>query len=262
MSSQSVLTLNVVPDDDATSALGLGASRRAYVPRCLGPAGALFAGMRDDLKRRRPHYWSDWRDGWSSKVLSSTLFMVFTSIAPAITFSVVMDEATRVNVVNASASCEEVGAGYGHAYDLEVEARGGPECVSQLGPVEVLFSTALTGVIFAIFGGQPLCILGVTGPVTIFTVFVFEMAKSLQIDFLPFYAWVQIWAAIMHVLLAATNACKHVAIVTRFSCETFGMLIALIYIYTGAVNLAEYAVYSLSPSICNTTPPCLAGRAC
>ena len=68
----------------------------------------------------------------------------------------------------------------------------------QLGPVEVLLSTAVTGSIFAIFGGQPLCIVGVTGPVTIFTLAVFNIAKTMNVPFLPFYTWIQICAHHTH----------------------------------------------------------------
>ena len=54
-----------------------------------------FVEMRADLRRRAPHYWSDWRDGFTSKTLSSTFFMFFTSIAPAITFAAVLDTETK-----------------------------------------------------------------------------------------------------------------------------------------------------------------------
>ena len=135
-----------------------------------------FAGIIEDLKRRAPHYLSDWRDGFHPKVLSATLFMFFTSIAPAITFAAVL-------------SLNTVDEGTGKA---------------QLGPVEVLLSTAVTGSMFAIIGGQPLCIVGVTGPVTIFTLAVFNIAKTVGVPFLPFYGWIQIWSAVMHMVLAVT----------------------------------------------------------
>mmetsp|Transcript_12119 Transcript_12119/g.16919 ORF Transcript_12119/g.16919 Transcript_12119/m.16919 type:complete len:660 (+) Transcript_12119:311-2290(+) len=161
-------------------------------------------GMWHDLKRRAPHYLSDWTDIFYGKVLAAIFYMFFTSIAPAITFSVLLESGTE-------------------------DDNGTPA----IGTVEVLLSTAISGGIFSIFGGQPLCILGVTGPVSIFTVAVFNISKAIGINFLPFYAWTQIWAAIMHVLLASFNMCQLIAWVTRYSCETFGVLIALIYLYTG-----------------------------
>mmetsp|Transcript_62240 Transcript_62240/g.103420 ORF Transcript_62240/g.103420 Transcript_62240/m.103420 type:complete len:563 (+) Transcript_62240:32-1720(+) len=169
-----------------------------------------FRQMRADLARRRPHYISDWTDGFHRKVISASLFMFFTSVAPAVTFSAELEKETRI------------------------------DSVPQIGPVEVILSTAITGCIFAIFGGQPLCIVGVTGPVTIFTIAVFKIADALGIEFLPFYCWTQIWSAIMHVMLAISGSCELIKLVTRYSCETFGMLIAVIYIFSGIRNLIGY----------------------
>ena len=173
-----------------------------------------FVEMRNDLRRRAAHYLSDWTDGFHRKVLSSSLFMFFTSIGPAITFAALLNLNTEVCLDGV--------------------------CKAQIGPVEVLLSTSITGSIFAIFGGQPLCIVGVTGPVTIFTLSVFQIAEAMDVAFLPFYCWIQIWSAVMHMALAIVNACKLISLVTRYSCETFGMLIAVIYLYNGTRNLIGY----------------------
>ena len=45
---------------------------------------------------------------------------------------------------------------------------------------------------FALFAGQPLCIVGVTGPVTIFSVAIYQLADNFDIPFIPFYAWTQV----------------------------------------------------------------------
>jgi len=46
------------------------------------------------------------------------------------------------------------------------------------------------------------------------------------------------------------NACEMIKMVTRYSCETFGMLIAIIYLYTGVRNLTKYFVEKdLSPAL-------------
>mmetsp|Transcript_22431 Transcript_22431/g.54788 ORF Transcript_22431/g.54788 Transcript_22431/m.54788 type:complete len:656 (-) Transcript_22431:132-2099(-) len=172
-------------------------------------ARGIGSGMFKDIKRRAPHYFSDWTDFFYLKVLAAIFFMFFTSLAPAITFSVLLEEETQ------------------------------DDGESQIGTVEVLLSTTIAGGIFSILGGQPLCILGVTGPVSIFTIAVFNISKSLGIKFLPFYAWTQIWAAAMHFFLALFNMCELISWVTRYSCETFGVLIALIYLYTGIAGIAD-----------------------
>uniref|UniRef100_A0A0G4HWL4 Bicarbonate transporter-like transmembrane domain-containing protein n=1 Tax=Chromera velia CCMP2878 TaxID=1169474 RepID=A0A0G4HWL4_9ALVE len=177
-------------------------SQGVGLPKYDTPFCGFGMGMYLDLKRRLPHYWSDWADALDVKVIASTLFMFFTSIAPAITFASLLQLKTNMLV----------------------------------GTVEVLLSTAVTGILFALVGGQPLCVLGVTGPVSIFTITIYQMARGLGLPFVPFYGWTQIWAALMHMLLAVTNMCDLIRWVTRYSCETFGVLIAVIYLWTGIVD--------------------------
>ena len=57
-------------------------------------------GLRGDLKRRLPHYWSDFRDGvighkTLQKVISTTLFLYFACILPSIAFGVLNDKNTH-----------------------------------------------------------------------------------------------------------------------------------------------------------------------
>ena len=167
--------------------------------------GTWFLGIKQDLARRRPWYWSDWTDGHNAKTTASIFFMFFTSIAPAITFAELLDDSTEL-----------------------------------IGVVEVCLSSALSGIIFSIFGGQPLVILGVTGPVSILTISIYGMSKALGVRFLPFYAWSQIFAALMHGVIAAYGLCDYIKYITNFSCHTFGILIAVIYFVTGARGIAGY----------------------
>jgi hypothetical protein len=37
----------------------------------------LFRGMINDIKRRAPYYWSDWRDAWDYRVVPATVYMYF-----------------------------------------------------------------------------------------------------------------------------------------------------------------------------------------
>jgi len=59
-----------------------------------------------------------------------------------------------------------------------------------MGVVETLFSTALCGVIFALAGGQPLVIVGVTGPVVILVQTIYSISQSAGVDFMQFYSWI------------------------------------------------------------------------
>jgi len=97
---------------------------------------------------------------------------------------------------------------------------------------------SIVGILFSLVAGQPLVIVGVTGPVAILTASIYTIAKSLGLPFIPFYAWSQLWAALMHIIISLSNLCDYLHLVTRFSCETFGILIALIYFYTGLDGIA------------------------
>ena len=164
-----------------------------------------FRGIVKDLKRRAPKYVSDWTEGHNAKTTASIFFMFFTSIAPAITFAELLATTTE-----------------------------------KIGVVEVCLSSCLSGMVFSVFAGQPLVIVGVTGPVTILTISIYGMAKALDISFLHFYAWAQIWAGLMHMAAAAAGWCAAIKYVTNFSCHTFGLLIATIYAVTGATGIARY----------------------
>jgi hypothetical protein len=37
----------------------------------------LFRGMVNDIRRRAPYYWSDWRDAWDYRVVPATIYMYF-----------------------------------------------------------------------------------------------------------------------------------------------------------------------------------------
>jgi len=165
-----------------------------------------FRGIKEDWRKRYPLLHDDWSlRHFNLKVIAAVFFIFMTSIGPAITFAGLLKRST-----------------------------------GQIGVVEVLLSTAVSGGVFSIFGGQPLVILGVTGPVTILTISLYQIAETLGVNFLQFYCWVQLWAGLMHILIAASNLLDYLVYITRFSCETFGVLIALIYLYTGLSGIVGY----------------------
>lgn len=42
----------------------------------------LFRGMINDIKRRAPFYWSDWKDAWDYRVVPATVYMYFAKYVP------------------------------------------------------------------------------------------------------------------------------------------------------------------------------------
>lgn len=98
---------------------------------------------------------------------------------------------------------------------------------------EVLLSSVLGCVVFGIFACQPLVIVGVTGPITVFSYTVYDIVVPAGYNYFGFMAWVGIWALIMHWFLAITNSCNGLTFITRFSCDTFGFYVAFIYLQKG-----------------------------
>lgn len=158
--------------------------------------GKPFGGIRQDIKRRLPHYVSDFKDGFSSKVAGTTIFMFFAALANAIAFGALTGQMTG----------------------------------NQIGISEMILVTAIGGIIFALFSGQPLTILGGTGPIVIFTGLLYQACIQLDIAFLPTYAWVGLWSGVFLLILAFTDASALMRYFTRFTDEIFAALISVIFI--------------------------------
>jgi mannitol/fructose-specific phosphotransferase system IIA component (Ntr-type) len=156
----------------------------------------VFGGLVADLRRRIPYYGLDFRDGLHPKALSSIMFLLFAALAPAVTFGGIMADQT-----------------------------GGA-----IGAVEMLAATAICGVIYALFGGQPLIILGGTGPLLVITAIIYGICESMGIPFLPTYFWVGMWSALFTLIAAATDLSALMRYFTRFTDEIFAALISIIFI--------------------------------
>jgi hypothetical protein len=66
-----------------------------------------------------------------------------------------------------------------------------------IGPIEMISATAGCGVFYAATAGQPLTIIGSTGPVLAFTAVLYKLAARMSLPFLPLYAWVGLWTSAM-----------------------------------------------------------------
>eukprot|EP00051_Salpingoeca_urceolata_P033232 m.19750 g.19750 ORF g.19750 m.19750 type:complete len:623 (-) comp6007_c0_seq1:53-1921(-) len=157
-------------------------------------------GISRDLRRRLPLYWDDWREGLRVGLLifAPASYIFFASVMPAIAFGEQLREETD------------------GAFSIP----------------HVLTSTAIAGVFQAILGGQPLLIVGVAEPIVLTYHFMYEYAKDrddLQGLYRPFCSWTLIWTALMHFLLAFTNASEYIKRFTRFAGETFGIMIAMLF---------------------------------
>ncbi|KAH8989556.1 anion exchanging protein [Lactarius akahatsu] len=177
------------------------ASRTAIVSRLRTwlPVN-VGAGIVRDIRARAPWYWSDWTDAWNYRVLPATALILFANVLPGIAFSL------HLTVVT-----------------------------GQYGVSEVLLSSFMASFVFSVFGAQPLCIAGVTGPISVLNQTIFKIleGRTDSPDYLHFIGWVYLWGAIFHWITAALNWCNFLQYVTLFSCEAFGFYVAWTYLQFG-----------------------------
>ncbi|KAK8442249.1 hypothetical protein ACI3LY_002025 [Candidozyma auris] len=159
------------------------------------PNPKLGRGILNDLRARISVYPSDITDAYNYRVIPSVVYIFFTNLLPAIAFA--QDMFDRTN----------------NAYGVN----------------EVLISSAIAGVVFGLFSGQPLCIVGVTGPIAIFSYTVYDIIKDRGTPYFPFMCWIYLWSMVMHFAIAILNWVTYLKIISNFSCEVFGFFICVIY---------------------------------
>ncbi|XP_064419808.1 sodium-driven chloride bicarbonate exchanger [Latimeria chalumnae] len=169
----------------------------------LQRTGKLFGGLILDIKRKARFFWSDFRDAISLQCLASFLFLYCACMSPVITFGGLLGEATE----------------------------------GSISAIESLFGASMTGIAFSLFAGQPLTILGSTGPVLVFEKILFKFCKEYGLSYLSLRACIGLWTAFLCILLVATDASSLVCYITRFTEEAFAALICIIFIYEALEKL-------------------------
>ncbi|XP_065352674.1 electroneutral sodium bicarbonate exchanger 1 isoform X9 [Cloeon dipterum] len=171
----------------------------------LSRTGRLWGGLRNDIKRKAPWYWSDFKDALAVQCIASWIFLYFACLSPIITFGGLLGHATGNNMA----------------------------------AMESLVSGFVCGMGYGFFSGQPLTILGSTGPVLVFETIMYDFCQSIGWDYLCFRFWVGIWVGIILVILVAIDASAFVCYITRFTEENFATLIAFIFIYKAIENVLK-----------------------
>ncbi|KAI4504033.1 hypothetical protein M0802_000504 [Mischocyttarus mexicanus] len=169
----------------------------------LSRTGRLFGGLINDVKRKTPFYFSDFKDALALQCVASFIFLYFACLSPIITFGGLLSEATGKNMA----------------------------------AMESLVSGFVCGLGYGLFSGQPLTILGSTGPVLVFETIVYEFCKSSDWNYMSFRFWIGTWTAIILLILVALDASAFVCYITRFTEENFATLIAFIFIYKAVENV-------------------------
>ncbi|XP_041936053.1 sodium-driven chloride bicarbonate exchanger isoform X1 [Alosa sapidissima] len=180
----------------------------------LQRTGRLFGGLILDIKRKAPHYLSDYTDALSLQCLASFLFLYCACMSPVITFGGLLGEATE----------------------------------GRISAIESLFGASMTGIAYSLFAGQPLTILGSTGPVLVFEKILFKFCKDYDLSYLSLRVCIGLWTAFFCLLLVATDASSLVCYITRFTEEAFASLICIIFIYEALeklIHLGEHYPFNM-----------------
>ncbi|XP_072880618.1 sodium bicarbonate cotransporter 3 isoform X9 [Hemitrygon akajei] len=171
----------------------------------LERTGRIFGGLIRDIKRKWPFYLSDFKDAISLQCLASILFLYCACMSPVITFGGLLGEATE----------------------------------NRISALESLFGASMTGIVYSLFAGQPLTILGSTGPVLVFEKILFKFCKEYDLSYLSLRASIGLWTAFLCIALVATDSSSLVCYITRFTEEAFAALICIIFIYEALEKLFD-----------------------
>ncbi|XP_074051751.1 sodium bicarbonate cotransporter 3 isoform X3 [Macrotis lagotis] len=169
----------------------------------LQRTGRLFGGLILDIKRKAPFFLSDFKDALSLQCLASILFLYCACMSPVITFGGLLGEATE----------------------------------GRISAIESLFGASLTGIAYSLFSGQPLTILGSTGPVLVFEKILFKFCKDYSLSYLSLRTSIGLWTSFFCIVLVASDASSLVCYITRFTEEAFAALICIIFIYEALEKL-------------------------
>lgn len=101
-----------------------------------------------------------------------------------------------------------------------------------IGISETILSCSIIGIIFHTFCGQPLVIVGTTGPLILFDKALLAFCESQGYFFLNVRFYVGCWMIIIGLLVSAFEGSTYVKHFSRFTQEIFSALITLIYIYS------------------------------
>mmetsp|Transcript_18899 Transcript_18899/g.21086 ORF Transcript_18899/g.21086 Transcript_18899/m.21086 type:complete len:714 (+) Transcript_18899:99-2240(+) len=162
-------------------------------------------GIYYDYKNTIGKWWCKEMCNFSTKTIAVSLFLFIAVIAPSITFGAVY--AKRTN--------------------------------NYMGAVELLLGTAWCGIFYSLVAGMPMMINGGTGPVLTFQAVTYELAKTWDVPFLTFNAWIGLWVTFYMLVSAFFDLNRFIRYATRFTDEIFAFLIISIFILDAIGNPAS-----------------------
>merc|ERR1719414_106923 len=167
-------------------------------------------GIRKDLLGRLPFYLDDFKDGivgknTIQKTVSTTLFLYFSVILPAIALGVLNNKTTHG--------------------DISV--------------YQVLVGQTFGAILFTLLSGQPLVVVMTTAPLALFIKTIYTIAEDNQINFLAFYAAIGLWNTFFLLLYSFFNMSRLMKYSSRSTEEIFSNFITIAFIVDSSKNMVK-----------------------
>uniref|UniRef100_A0A8C9V9R7 Anion exchange protein n=1 Tax=Scleropages formosus TaxID=113540 RepID=A0A8C9V9R7_SCLFO len=163
----------------------------------LKRSGIPFGGLIHDIRRRYPHYMSDIKDAVDTQCVAAIIFIYFAALSPTITFGGLLGEKTE----------------------------------GMMGVSELIVSTSTLGVLFSLLAGQPLLIIGFSGPLLVFEEAFYKFCQAQGFEYLTGRVWIGFWLIFIVLVIVAAEGSFLVRYISPFTQEIFAFLISLIFIY-------------------------------
>eukprot|EP00095_Tigriopus_kingsejongensis_P000918 maker-scaffold186_size273091-snap-gene-1.39 protein:Tk00918 transcript:maker-scaffold186_size273091-snap-gene-1.39-mRNA-1 annotation:"hypothetical protein DAPPUDRAFT_40435" len=167
-------------------------------------------GIKHDLMGRLPYYLDDYKDGIIGpnsiqKTISTTLFLYFSVILPAVALGVLNSANTH-----------------------------GAISVQQ-----VIVGQTIGAITFTLLAGQPLVVVMTTAPLALFIKIIFSIAEDFEIDFLAFYAMTGLWNTFFLILYSFCNMSVLMKYSSRSTEEIFSNFITIAFITDSTKNMVK-----------------------
>ncbi|XP_055328634.1 sodium bicarbonate cotransporter 3-like [Paramacrobiotus metropolitanus] len=169
--------------------------------------GRICGGLIDDIKRKSKWYLHDFKDALHIQSIASIIFLYFASMTPLVTFGGLMSKMLH----------------------------------KRMGAIETIMGRAISGVFWGFTAGQPIVILGSTGPILVFETITYELCQLMDIEYLNFRVWIGFWSTLFLLIMVIFDLSFLVGYITRFTEESFAALVSAIFVYESIKKLLHIA---------------------
>ena len=167
-------------------------------------------GLKEDVTRRFPFYWQDFKDGLRGKdtfrkVASTTIFMYFSVLLPAI-------------------------------------ARGPLNAIftgGKIGAYQIIMSQIIGGLAWTFLSGQPLVIISNTMEVAFYNKVIYDLAQHMNLDFFGLYACSGLWSSFFLAVYAISNLSDVMKKLKRSITDVYTIFVVVAFVRGAVANIEQ-----------------------